>query len=123
MYIVHRCYITMDYLHGIFGQEPQPEEKALKEAYHDIIGNLIICPEHHPEGILSIPHSSIISLLNPQLMTSEHLIGLVKEKLDQQLVGSEEANPTIRYICMCFFLVSHLLLLLIANLILYVSII
>jgi len=112
----------MDYLHGIFGQESQPEEKALKEAYHDIIGNLINCPEHRPEGILSIPHSSIIFLLNPQLMASEHLIELVREKLNQQLSGSKEAIPDIRYECASFS-GSHLLLLLRANLILCVSII
>ena len=82
----------MDYLHRILGKELQPEEKALEDVYNDIIGNLIICPEHRPGGILSIPHSSIISLLNPQLMTSEHLIGLVREKLDKQLFGS--ANIT-----------------------------
>ncbi len=120
--IVHRCYGTMDYSHRIFGKELQPEDQALEDVYSDIIGNLIICPEHRPKGILSIPHSSIISLLNPQLMTSEYLIELVREKLNQQLSGSKEANPDIRYECASFS-GSHLLLLLRANLILCVSII
>lgn len=81
-----------------FGRNPLPEEEALEATYRDIIGNLMICPDHRPEGILSVPHSSFVSLMNPQLMVSEHMISLVRDRLNQQLSEKDEANTNIRYI-------------------------
>ena len=88
-------------------RDPYPEEEALKEIYDDIIGNLIVIPDHRPEGILSIPHSSIFSLTNPQLMTSEHMITLVRERLNQQISESEDAGPDIRYAAVSLFTYSY----------------
>ena len=79
------------------GQEPRPEENTLEEiVYEDIIGNLMICPDHRPEDIISFPHSSILYLANPELVSSEQMICLVRERLNHKLSGSEETNPNIR---------------------------
>ena len=87
------------------GRDPLQEEEALEAIYRDIIGNLMICPDHRPEGVLSVPHSSFVSLMNPQLMKSEHMISLVRDRLDQQLSGNNEANTNIRYITHAYSLV------------------
>ena len=87
------------------GRDPLPEEEALEAIYRDIIGNLMICPDHRPEGVLSVPHSSFVSLMNPQLMKSEHLISLVRDRVDQQLSGKDEAKTNIRYITHAYSLV------------------
>ena len=88
----------MDPLPQYPGQVPRPEEKTLEEIiYEDIIGNLMICPDHRPEGIISFPPSSILCLANPELVSSEQMICLVRERLNHKLSGSEETNPYIRY--------------------------
>lgn len=77
-------------------RDPYPEEEELEEIYDDIIGNLMICSDHLPEGIVSTPPSSILNLMDPQLMTSESLINLIRDRLmNQQLSGSSEAMNTI----------------------------
>ena len=70
---------------GYLDRDACPEKSALEKMYDDIIGNLIVIPDHCPEGILSIPYSSIFDDMDPQLMTSENMITLVRGRLNQQI--------------------------------------
>jgi len=88
--------------------ETPPVDEKLETIYQDIIGNLIIIPDHRPKGIRSPPLSSLFSLMNPEL-TSDHMISLVRERLNQQLSGSEETDSNMRYTDALFY-DSHLLM-------------
>ncbi len=82
---------------NVLHRKPFPEELALEQIFDEIIGNLMICPEEHfPERFFSHPkNSSIVSLVNPQLMKSEYLINLIREQLNQKLSESSEVEKTI----------------------------
>ena len=100
-----------DRLQGYFGRNspiPDLEEESFNQTYNDIIGNLILCPDHRPEGIISVPLSSFLSLTIPEFVSSQHLINFVRDHLSQHLSRFfSETATNLRYIQVLFS--SHLL--------------
>jgi len=84
---------------------PHPEETAFEQLYNDIIGNLLICPDHRPEGIVAAHHSSIFSATYPHMISSQYMISQVRARLTEHLSRvSKEIGINIRYILLYDFL-------------------
>ncbi len=74
---------------------PRLEDLACHASYCEIIGNLLMCHEHRPEGkkLAMVTFSSFLST-NP-FLTSKNMMKLVRARLDQHLVGL--MSEQIRY--------------------------
>lgn len=69
------------------------EEIAFMASYREILGNLLLCPDHRPEDRRNMnTYSSLISL-NP-FFTSPNILHFVRSRLNQHLIGT--MNDDIR---------------------------
>ena len=67
---------------------PRLERLAFEQAFNELLGNLLLCREHHPKKkqLDFVFDSSLVAMLLP-FLTSENVITYVKNQLAQNLVG------------------------------------
>ena len=80
---------------------PRLEHLAFEKSFKEIVSNLILCPEHRPEGKRFDWASSSSFLSTNPLCSSQNMINFVKGHLDQILIGT--MNDEIRYYLQCFY--------------------
>ncbi len=75
---------------------PRLKDIAFRVSFKEILNNLVLCHEHRPEEkqVMPVAFSSLLSL--SQLCTSQCLINLMRNRLDQFLVEAK-MNAEMRY--------------------------
>ena len=77
------------------------EEISFTACLKDILGNLLLCPEHRPESSRHLnSYSSLISI-HPNLFSSSNVRSFVRNRLNQHLIGI--MNDEIRKKLVCEF--------------------
>ena len=75
------------------------EEIAFTACLKDILGNLLLCPEHRPEDRRNLnSYSSLISS-HPNLFSSSNVRSFVRNRLNQHLIGIMNDDIRKRLVC------------------------
>ena len=75
------------------------EEIAFTACLKDILGNLLLCPEHRPESSRHLnSYSSLISI-HPNLFSSSNVRSFVRNRLNQHLIGIMNDDIRKRLVC------------------------
>ena len=75
------------------------EEISFTACLKDILGNLLLCPEHRPESSRHLnSYSSLISI-HPNLFSSSNVRSFVRNRLNQHLIGIMNDDIRKRLVC------------------------